>query len=142
MNEKYEEPEVHMFFHKQTKEVEQVEKFVRSLSITIPAKYEDEIYKLYPTDIYYIETIDRHTYLYTASWVYESSENLLSLEKLLEAAGFIRVKKNCCKKKCSKGVGTWAFHVCYRLFCGNINTYAKQNIRRYKILCKCICRRY
>ena len=34
-NEKYEEPEVHMFFHKQTKEVEQVEKFVRSLSITI-----------------------------------------------------------------------------------------------------------
>ena len=59
-NEKYEEPEVHMFFHKQTKEVEQVEKFVRSLSITIPAKYEDEIYKLYPTDIYYIETNDRH----------------------------------------------------------------------------------
>lgn len=47
-NERYEEPEVHMFFHKQTKEVEQVEKFVRSLSITIPAKYEDEIYKLYP----------------------------------------------------------------------------------------------
>ena len=51
-NEKYEEPEVHMFFHKQTKEVEQVEKFVSSLSITIPAKYEDEIYKLYPTDIF------------------------------------------------------------------------------------------
>ena len=50
-NEKYEEPEVHMFFHKQTKEVEQVEKFVRSLSITTPAKYEDEIYKLYLTDI-------------------------------------------------------------------------------------------
>ena len=94
-NEKYEEPEVHMFFHKQTKEVEQVEKFVRSLSITIPAKYEDEIYKLYPTDIYYIETIDRRTYLYTASRVYESSEKLLSLEKLLEAAGFIRVRKNC-----------------------------------------------
>ena len=45
-NEKYEEPEVHMFFHKQTKEVEQVEKFVRSLSITIPAKYEDEIFAL------------------------------------------------------------------------------------------------
>ena len=43
-----------MFFHKQTKEVKQIEKFVRSLSITIPAKYEDEIYKLYPTDIYII----------------------------------------------------------------------------------------
>ena len=84
--EPYEEPGVHMFFHKQTKEVEQVEKFVRSLSITIPAKYEDEIYKLYPTDIYYIETIDRRTYLYTASRVYQSSEKLLSLEKLLEAA--------------------------------------------------------
>ena len=69
--------------------MEQVEKFVRSLSITIPAKYEAEIYNLYPTDIYYIETIDRRTYLYTASRVYESSENLLSLEKLLEAAGLI-----------------------------------------------------
>ncbi|WP_455534409.1 LytTR family transcriptional regulator DNA-binding domain-containing protein [Roseburia inulinivorans] len=34
------------------------------------------MYKLYPTDIYYIETIDRRTYLYTASQVYESSENL------------------------------------------------------------------
>ena len=45
-NEKYEEPEVHMFFHKQTKEVEQVEKFVRSLSITVPVQYEDEIYKI------------------------------------------------------------------------------------------------
>ena len=47
-NEKYEEPEVHMFFHKQTKEVEQVEKFVRSLSITVPVQYEDGTYKLYP----------------------------------------------------------------------------------------------
>ena len=47
-NEKYEEPEVHMFFHKQTKEVEQVEKFVRSLSITVPVQDEGEIYKLYP----------------------------------------------------------------------------------------------
>ena len=46
-NEKYEEPEVHMFFHKQTKEAEQVEKFVRSLSITVPVQYEDEIYKFY-----------------------------------------------------------------------------------------------
>ena len=43
-NEKYEEPEVHMFFHKQTKEVEQVEKFVRSLSITVPVQYEDGTY--------------------------------------------------------------------------------------------------
>lgn len=33
--------------------------------------------------------------LYTASRVYESSEKLLSLEKLLEAAGFIRVRKDC-----------------------------------------------
>ena len=43
-----EEPEVLMFVYKQTKEVEQVEKFVRSLSITVPVQYEDEIYKLYP----------------------------------------------------------------------------------------------
>ena len=43
-NEKYEEPGVHMFFHKQTKEVEQVEKFVRSLSITVPVQYEDGTY--------------------------------------------------------------------------------------------------
>ena len=77
------------------KNIRPVQKFVRSLSITIPAKYEDEIYKLYPTDIYYIETIDRSTYLYTAGRGYESSENLLSLEKILEAAGFIRVRKNC-----------------------------------------------
>lgn len=93
-NEKYEEPEVHMFFHKQTKKVEQVEKFVRSLSITIPTKYEDEIYKLYPTDIYYIETIDRRTYLYTASRVYESSENLLSLEKLCFVCSTFIAKKH------------------------------------------------
>ena len=60
----------------------------------IMVKLLDNIYELlneyiYPTDIYYIETIDRRTYLYTASRVYESSENLLSLEKLLEAAGLI-----------------------------------------------------
>ena len=42
-NEKYEEPEVHMFFHKQTKEVEQVEKFVRSLSITVPDVYKRQV---------------------------------------------------------------------------------------------------
>ena len=42
-----------------------------------------------------IKKIDRRTYLYTASRVYESSENLLSLEKILEAAGFTRVRKNC-----------------------------------------------
>ena len=49
---------------------------IRHQKLSRNHKYEDEIYKLYPTDIYYIETIDRRTYLYTASQVYESSENL------------------------------------------------------------------
>lgn len=76
-NEKYEEPEVHMFFHKQTKEVEQVEKFVRSLSITIPAKYEDEIYKLYPTDIYII------------------LRQLTGVHICIQPVGFIKVVRSC-----------------------------------------------
>lgn len=59
------------------------------------SKLTQEIENILGTAVYYIETIDRRTYLYTASRVYESSEKLLSLEKLLEAAGFIRVRKNC-----------------------------------------------
>ncbi|MCL2526986.1 MAG: LytTR family transcriptional regulator [Defluviitaleaceae bacterium] len=55
---------------------------------------EDKIHKVNPSDIYYVETVDRKTFFYCESIVYESKQKLYELEEYLEAWNFLRVGKS------------------------------------------------
>ena len=52
-------------------------------------------HKLYETDLYYADTIDGKTFLYTEDEVYETQESLYSIEQHLKGNQFIRISKNC-----------------------------------------------
>ena len=50
----------------------------------------NEIHRIYPADIYYIETVDNRTFLYSEHKVYESRQKLYELDEILSAGNFFR----------------------------------------------------
>jgi len=54
-----------------------------------------QTFLLNPSDIHYIESVDRKTFLYTANQVYETPLRLYELEERLAAEDFIRATKSC-----------------------------------------------
>ena len=59
-----------------------------------PQKKGDSIHLLDLSQIYYIEALERTTFIYTASDVYESELKLYEIEAQLSQYNFIRVSKN------------------------------------------------
>jgi len=60
----------------------------------IIAYIDNEIHKLDPADIYYIETVNNKTFLYGEDSVYESRKKLYELEEMLKNNDFLRVGKS------------------------------------------------
>jgi len=52
-------------------------------------------HKLYKTDLYYADTVEGKTFLYTANEVYEITESLSGIEQRLKGNQFVRISKNC-----------------------------------------------
>ena len=52
-------------------------------------------HKLYETDLYYADTVEGKTFLYTENEVYETSESLSGIEQSLKGNQFIRISKYC-----------------------------------------------
>ena len=46
------------------------------------------------TQIYYIESVDKRTFVYTRDGCYESRDRLYELEESLESRGFLRISKS------------------------------------------------
>jgi len=54
----------------------------------------NEIHKLHPADICYIETVNNKTFLHGETGVYESKQKLYELEEILQSSNFLRVAKS------------------------------------------------
>lgn len=54
----------------------------------------NEIHRVRPMGIYYIEVVDNKTFLYCADKVYESKQKLYELEGSLAGGDFLRVSKS------------------------------------------------
>jgi len=52
-------------------------------------------HRLYETDLYYADTVEGKTFLYTENEVYETSESLSGIEQSLKGNQFVRISKNC-----------------------------------------------
>ena len=52
-------------------------------------------HKLYETDLYYVDTVEGKTFLYTENEVFETTESLLCIEQSLKGNQFTRISKNC-----------------------------------------------
>ena len=81
-----------------TPELEKVLAMMRILEKQLVATRDGETFLLDVSEIIYIETIDRKTFVYTKDGVYESGLRLYELEEQLEECGFFRVSKSCLVK--------------------------------------------
>ncbi len=75
--------------------LEQLIKHIKQYSYTFRAKLDSEMCLITAEKIYYIDSIDSKTFLYSAQNVYISSESLSELENKLVDSTFIRISKNC-----------------------------------------------
>ncbi len=77
-----------------TPQVEKVLAAIRILDKQITAKKEDSVFLIDLADIFYIEALERRTFIYTDKEVFDSEMKLYELEAALAQYDFIRVSKN------------------------------------------------
>jgi DNA-binding LytR/AlgR family response regulator len=68
---------------------------IRMFDMKLTGKKDGQQHFIDVTQIIYIESIDKRTFLYTATEVYESPFRLSELEEKLEKLDFLRASKNC-----------------------------------------------
>lgn len=66
---------------------------IKTQSNMLVANIGNEIHRVNPSDIYYIESVDKKTFLYCESDVYESKQKLYELEELV-MNDFFRISKS------------------------------------------------
>lgn len=89
-----EKPEVTIAYSEMTASVKRVADFVRSVEQTVLCKKDEEECSVSVGDIYYIESVDKKTFVYCEKEVYMCSLRLYEIEKMVEKAGFVRVSKS------------------------------------------------
>ena len=89
-----EKPEVSIAYSEMTASVKRVADFVRSVEQTILCKKDEEECSVTVGDIFYIESVDKKTFVYCEKEVYMCSLRLYEIEKMVEKAGFVRVSKS------------------------------------------------
>lgn len=75
--------------------LEQLIAQIRLYSFSVAAKKDGRTYSVGLNDIYYFESVDNRTFLYTEHEVYECDLKLYALEQQLTKTDFVRVSKAC-----------------------------------------------
>lgn len=89
-----EHPEVIIEYRELTDGVKRVSAFVRSVDQSISCKREGKEVSIPLSDVFYIESVDKKTFVYGETEVYQTRLRLAELEKMLSHAGFVRVSKS------------------------------------------------
>ena len=77
-----------------TEEVREIAAFIRSRQGSLSGVQDEKQYEIPISELYYIESVDGKTFLYTKAQVYETSYRIYELENLLRARHFLRVSKS------------------------------------------------
>ncbi|WP_294468698.1 LytTR family DNA-binding domain-containing protein [uncultured Anaerofustis sp.] len=75
-------------------EMLEILELLKERSFKIPAKTDEGIYMTEPNEIYYIETIEGKTFIYTKDNVMEINYSLMELETKYMSFGFTRINKS------------------------------------------------
>ena len=77
-----------------TEEVREIAAFIRSRQGSLSGVQGEKQYEIPVSELYYIESVDGRTFLYTKTQVYGTSYRVYELESLLRAMHFLRVSKS------------------------------------------------
>lgn len=80
--------------HEIREEIREIADFVRSRQGMLSGMMNGAQYEIAVSDLYYIESVDGRTYLYTRKNVYGTSYRLYELEELLKPKRFQRISKS------------------------------------------------
>lgn len=80
--------------HSISDEVREIVAFVKSRQGQLTGTADERQYEIAVSDIFYIETVDNKTFLYTKDKVYETRQKLYELEEMLTQKHFLRVSKS------------------------------------------------
>ena len=80
--------------HEITEEAREITAFVKSRQGSLSGVMEEKQYEIPVSDIYYIESVDGKTFLYTKDQVYETTYRIYELENLLQTKHFLRISKS------------------------------------------------
>lgn len=85
---------VEIHCHTVSDEVREIVAFVKSRQGQLTGTSEGKQYEIAVTDVYYLESVDNKTFLYTKAAVYETKQKLYELEEVLKGKHFLRVSKS------------------------------------------------
>lgn len=92
---KVEELLVKILCREENEEVKRLYHHIANYAEPLWASQDGIQHKLYETDLYYADTIEGKTFLYTKDEVYEIPESLSGIEQRLKGNQFVRISKNC-----------------------------------------------
>ncbi len=76
-----------------TEEVREIAAFIRSRQGSLSGTRDEKEYRIPVSELYYAESVDGRTFLYTKGQVYETPYRIYELESLLRTRHFLRVSK-------------------------------------------------
>jgi DNA-binding LytR/AlgR family response regulator len=89
------ETEITINYPETDERLEQLIKHIKQYTYTFHAKIDRDLFLIPAEKIYYIDSIDSKTFLYSVENVYISSESLFEIENKLSESTFVRISKNC-----------------------------------------------
>jgi len=93
-DERYTETEITVNCNRVSDDIDKLLAAIRLLDMKLTGRKDGRQYVLEAPDVIYIDSIDKHTFLYTANGVYESSLKLYELETKLADRDFLRASKS------------------------------------------------
>ena len=85
---------VEIHCHAVSDEVSEIIAYVKSRQGQLTGTADNRQYEIAVSDIYYIESVDNKSFIYTKSKVYETRQRLYELEEALREKHFLRVSKS------------------------------------------------
>ena len=77
-----------------SEKVREIIAFVKSRQGQLTGTADDRQYEIAVSDVFYIESVDNKTFIYTKNKVYETRQKLYELEEILKEKRFLRVSKS------------------------------------------------
>ena len=77
-----------------SEKVREIIAFVKSRQGQLTGTSDDRQYEIAVSDVFYIESVDNKTFIYTKNKVYETRQKLYELEEILKEKRFLRVPKS------------------------------------------------
>ena len=93
--DQYSETEIIVNCNRLSDDIEKLLAAIRMLDMKLTGNKDGQQYILEVSDVIYIESTDKHCFLYTSTDVYESPLKLNELETKLADGDFYRASKNC-----------------------------------------------